>query len=304
MPGKDPKSYDVDEVCLFLNAIGLSSKADAFRDNAVDGDMLVSLTDEDLKGELGLSTLQARKVQQKLEFAKELAEGGEGGGGGGNDEENAAKIQALEEENAALRAQIEELKKQLAALQPKPPAPAPAPAPAPKAAPPPPRKEHHVIKGKVTELENDLPLTRKNLYRSSFSPRALQSSLPSLLYFFLGGDKTGAAKGTARGAVVGAVAGAIAGDPAQGGKNQEKGRGGEPLPRRRFGTRQLILFSKRVSPFINWLTNERTFSFFSSSSYLFFIKRHRNNKQKPKWAPPPEQPEGPWAVSARDAGNG
>jgi hypothetical protein len=145
MTGKDPKEYDVDEVCLWLNAIGLDSKVDAFRENAVDGDMLVALTAEDLTNELGLSNLQAKKVLQKLEFSKELA--AEGGGGGGVDDggikELEAKISELEAENAALKAQLEEYQPKQA------PAPAPPPKQAPAPAPPPKhyRNEHEVVRG-------------------------------------------------------------------------------------------------------------------------------------------------------------
>jgi hypothetical protein len=38
-------AYSVDEVCTFLNAIGLGSKIGAFQENAIDGSMLVSLTE-------------------------------------------------------------------------------------------------------------------------------------------------------------------------------------------------------------------------------------------------------------------
>jgi hypothetical protein len=144
MPGKDPVTYDIDEVCIWITAIGLGSKVDVFRENAVDGDMLLSLTAEDFVDPLGLTSLQAKKIKRSLEFTKQLAN--ESGGGGG--EEAASKIKALEEineylknENAALKMQLQEF--QNAKARP----PAAAPAPPPKPAPAPQRKEHHVIKG-------------------------------------------------------------------------------------------------------------------------------------------------------------
>lgn len=153
MPGKEPEDYDLDEVCLFLNAIGLDSKVEAFRANAVDGPMLVGLEDGDFK-ELGLTGLQAKKVKKYVEFSKELAyEQGGGEGGGADAAASAQRIQELEAENVKLKDQVAELKSVLEAMQ-KPPEPPKqaatrpaAPAPAPYAQPPQPRREAHVIKG-------------------------------------------------------------------------------------------------------------------------------------------------------------
>lgn len=130
MPGKDPSEYDLDEVCIWLTAIGLGSKVEGFRENSVGGSMLVTLEPEDF-AELGLSSLQGKKVVRSLEFTKDLAN--EGGGGGGDpalvaalEKENAS----LKDENAALRAQLREY---APAPAPPPPAPKAAPAPAPSA---------------------------------------------------------------------------------------------------------------------------------------------------------------------------
>jgi pyruvate/2-oxoglutarate dehydrogenase complex dihydrolipoamide acyltransferase (E2) component len=142
---KKPSEYTVDEVCTFLNAIGLGSKIGAFQENAIDGGMLVSLTDEDLQNDLGLSSLQARKFLQKMEFANDISEGG----GGGGDPEAAGIIAFLEEENDKLQKQVKELQDVVTALSgpQTAPAPAPKPKPAPAPAPPPPKKkEHHVVK--------------------------------------------------------------------------------------------------------------------------------------------------------------
>ena len=178
MAVKAPEDYTVTEVCVWLNAIGLGSKIESFKENDVDGRLLVGLTKDDLTGDLGLSSLQAKKVLAELEFANSIASGSGGGDGG-----------ALQAENEALKAEIQKLKAEVAdqkaiidALSGPPPDPAPkrapdpkpAPAPAPK--PPPPRRhnEHEVLRG--------------------------------------------AAGGAARGVVIGAIGGAIAGDPAQGAK--------------------------------------------------------------------------------------
>lgn len=115
---KLPTEYSIDEVCLWIFALGLGDKADAFREAAIDGDMLLRLTAEDFK-ELGLSSLQSKKVLRGIEISTSFAE--QGGGGGGDSE----RVKELESENAALRAQLEEYTKTRT------PAPAPAPAPAP-----------------------------------------------------------------------------------------------------------------------------------------------------------------------------
>ena len=58
------KDFDNHEVCIWLNAIGLGSKIQPFRESAVDGDLLCSLNLDDLTGDLGLSGLQV--CRQKL----------------------------------------------------------------------------------------------------------------------------------------------------------------------------------------------------------------------------------------------
>ena len=137
MPSKAPKEYTQAEVNVWLNSIGLGSKIEAFQENAIDGPMLVTLTEEDLTGSMGFTSLQARKFKQSLEFATGLADGG---GGGGAD---AGELAALKEQNAKLAEEIANLKainKELADQLAPEPAPAPAPAYAPAPAPPP---SHH-----------------------------------------------------------------------------------------------------------------------------------------------------------------
>jgi SAM domain (Sterile alpha motif)/Glycine-zipper domain len=175
---KAVKDFDVHEVCIFIMSIGLEAKVDVFRTNSIDGDMLVSLTAEDWQNDLGLTSLQTKKLLKQV--ASLSSEGGGGGGGGGGDGGDAQRLAALQEElqgleseNAALKANLKELTPAPRAATPeKPRAPAPAPPP-----PPPPQKqknEHEVVKG--------------------------------------------AARGAARGAVGGAIVGAITGNPAQGAK--------------------------------------------------------------------------------------
>ena len=91
------KTWDIDEVAIWLNCIGLSSKVDVFRANAVDGDLLVSLTMADLTGDLELSNLQAKKLLQRIETTRDMHELLKGKGGDGNNEDMAALESRLEE---------------------------------------------------------------------------------------------------------------------------------------------------------------------------------------------------------------
>ncbi|KAG7337106.1 SAM domain sterile alpha motif-containing protein [Nitzschia inconspicua] len=191
MPSKSPKEYTQTEVNVWLNSIGLGGHIEAFKENVIDGAMLVTLTETDLTGDLGLSSLQARKFIQSLDFAKSLADGA----GGGDPQQLAAlqqEIAKLKEENANLLAINKELQEEL--MPPKPPVPAPpqyqqayAPAPAPPQyqqayAPAPAPHQHHA------PSRQGAPVV------------------------------AGAGKGALKGATLGAIAGAISGDPRQGAK--------------------------------------------------------------------------------------
>jgi uncharacterized protein YdcH (DUF465 family) len=135
---KDPNEYTIDEVAIWLGCIGLGEKVAPFRENAIDGAMLVTLSKEDLTGDLGLSNLQTKKVLNSLESTKQIT-----GSGGGDTTELQAEVDTLKQENEKLKAEITSLK------APKQVAPAPAPAPAPKQAPPP-KKQHTVVRGAAT----------------------------------------------------------------------------------------------------------------------------------------------------------
>ena len=56
----------IEDVVRYLDGLGLGHVANKFRENAVDGDFLATLCEEDLVAELGLTRLQARKVLQRL----------------------------------------------------------------------------------------------------------------------------------------------------------------------------------------------------------------------------------------------
>jgi uncharacterized protein YdcH (DUF465 family) len=76
-----------------------------FRENAIDGAMLVTLSKEDLTGDLGLSNLQTKKVLNSLESTKQIT-----GSGGGDTTELQAEVDTLKQENEKLKAEITSLK--------------------------------------------------------------------------------------------------------------------------------------------------------------------------------------------------
>lgn len=61
---KPLKSYSVEEVCAFISELELDPSP--FRENAVAGEDLLELTDDDMKTELGLKPLQIRKLRRKM----------------------------------------------------------------------------------------------------------------------------------------------------------------------------------------------------------------------------------------------
>lgn len=134
---KDPSAFSVDEVCLLLVSLELGHLQDKIRDNGVDGGLLVSLSETELVQDLGLSTLQAKRVTRGIAFCKELAAGtsASAGGEGTNHrtKELEERIRHLEKENRELKDEVLNLR---AALQPEPPRQQ-------QQQQPPPQQQHH-----------------------------------------------------------------------------------------------------------------------------------------------------------------
>ena len=166
---KDIKDFSAEEVGLWLTLQGLGSKAEAFIEEGVDGDLLLDLTEEELKHDLGLSGIQTKKIMKNIAFCRELAEDG------GTEKETSEledkikslsvenetlddKIEALEAEIAGKNAEIEELKNQIDASKEKDipvvqgtvvPESAPEPKASPAPTPPPAHRSHHKQRGQV-----------------------------------------------------------------------------------------------------------------------------------------------------------
>eukprot|EP00438_Fugacium_kawagutii_P026673 Skav231880 [mRNA] locus=scaffold54:273612:276299:- [translate_table: standard] len=67
------KSWGVEEVSAWLAAIGFEKLVDGFRDQEVDGHVLLQLTAEDLKDEFQLKLGDRKKLMERIENLKEKA---------------------------------------------------------------------------------------------------------------------------------------------------------------------------------------------------------------------------------------
>ncbi|KAL3808217.1 hypothetical protein ACHAXA_006320 [Cyclostephanos tholiformis] len=145
---KDFNEYSAEEISLWLIAQGLGEQSSKFLAEGVDGDFLLTLSADDLKNDLGLTSLQAKKLMKNIEFSKTI---------GASDEkgkevdklmrevnELEEKVQVLQHAVKAKDREIAELRNKISGMQvtetrsPAPPQPVPhSPAHAPKPAPTP-----------------------------------------------------------------------------------------------------------------------------------------------------------------------
>lgn len=118
---KPIQQYTVEEVGMWLTAQGLGDHASKFIDAGVNGDVLVSLDVNDLKNDLFLSGLQAKKVLSNIEFSKGMTMTMTAGSGGGGDGENEKrlehKVKTLEHAVQSKDKEIAELNRKLAQLE-------------------------------------------------------------------------------------------------------------------------------------------------------------------------------------------
>jgi multidrug efflux pump subunit AcrB len=113
---KSPTQYTQDEVNMWLNAIGLGSMIDGFKENAIDGAILMTLTEQDLTGNLlQLTTFQARKFQTSLQFVTNLANASTSGEQQ-QQQQQQQRIHSLEVQNEQLQKENVDLKAMLKAL--------------------------------------------------------------------------------------------------------------------------------------------------------------------------------------------
>jgi uncharacterized protein YdcH (DUF465 family) len=108
---KDLKDFSVEEVGMWLSVQGLGTKAETFVTEGVDGQLLLDLTDEEFKNDLGLSGLQTKKLMKNIKFTQELTAKAEDGD---DADELSEKIKSLTAENDSLDDKIEELESKIA----------------------------------------------------------------------------------------------------------------------------------------------------------------------------------------------
>ena len=63
---KRPAQWSVDDVVAFIDLCELSHLQEKIRENGVDGELLLALSDAEMVDELGLTRLQVRKIRLRL----------------------------------------------------------------------------------------------------------------------------------------------------------------------------------------------------------------------------------------------
>jgi hypothetical protein len=109
------KEYSAEEIGLWLIAGGLGEHAPKFLAEGVDGDLLLTLTIDDIKNDLGLSGLQAKKLMKNIEFSKNI-----GAAPLSNDDELnklMAEVNELDERVHTLQSEVDERNREIAQLQ-------------------------------------------------------------------------------------------------------------------------------------------------------------------------------------------
>mmetsp|Transcript_9400 Transcript_9400/g.21892 ORF Transcript_9400/g.21892 Transcript_9400/m.21892 type:complete len:237 (+) Transcript_9400:206-916(+) len=108
---KEFKDYTPTEIGLWLTAQGLGQFAEKFQEEGVDGDLLLSLSSDDLKNDLGLSNIQTKKVLKNVEFSRDL--GSSAGTGGEEAEALRRRVDDLQAEKDASAAEADGLREKL-----------------------------------------------------------------------------------------------------------------------------------------------------------------------------------------------
>jgi hypothetical protein len=112
---KEFKEYSAEEIGLWLIAGGLGEHANNFLAEGVDGDLLLTLTIHDIKNDLGLSSLQAKRLMKNIEFSKNI-----GAAPLSNDEELnklMAEVNELDEMVHTLHSEVDKRNREIAELR-------------------------------------------------------------------------------------------------------------------------------------------------------------------------------------------
>jgi len=68
--------WSVDDVVIWLKCLGFAEKSGPFQEEEIAGDIILTLTGEELSEDLGLTKLQAKRAVRSIAFMKFLAESG------------------------------------------------------------------------------------------------------------------------------------------------------------------------------------------------------------------------------------
>jgi hypothetical protein len=112
--------YSAEEIGLWLIARGNGDHATKFVEKGVDGDILLSLSADDIKNDLGLSSLQVnKKLMKTIEFSKMIGASGEKKGNEVDEKVNAleGKVRALRHEVKSKDREIAELRSKLSGIR-------------------------------------------------------------------------------------------------------------------------------------------------------------------------------------------
>ncbi|KAL7463490.1 hypothetical protein ACHAXS_003853 [Conticribra weissflogii] len=188
---------------MWLTAQGLGEVAPRFVEEGVDGDLLLTLRDDDFKNDLGLSSLQTKKLMRNIEFTRILTQSE----GGGNDEETEKLKHDVEVLEGRVRRREEKIKELTEEIE-REPEPERAPAPAPKPShhhqAPPQRRGPGVVGGAARGAAGGAvkgAIVSMNAYFQFLNSTSVGAILPGM----------DAGDGAAAGAAVGAFGGGMRG---------------------------------------------------------------------------------------------
>mmetsp|Transcript_13428 Transcript_13428/g.28652 ORF Transcript_13428/g.28652 Transcript_13428/m.28652 type:complete len:184 (+) Transcript_13428:98-649(+) len=113
---KDIKHFTAEEVGMWLTAQGLGEEAPRFVDEGVDGGLLLTLGIDDFKNDLGLSSLQTKKLMRNIEFTRILTQS-EGGASNEETEKLKHDVEVLEGRVCRREEKIKELTEEIKRLK-------------------------------------------------------------------------------------------------------------------------------------------------------------------------------------------
>jgi len=91
-------AWSSDDVVTWLKCLGFADKASPYQENDVDGSIILTLTNEELTEDLGMTNLQARRMLRAIDFTKDI-----GASGVDRIDEEEKKVEELKKEYELLK---------------------------------------------------------------------------------------------------------------------------------------------------------------------------------------------------------